>query len=139
MKLKKIIFILIIISITAFINVQEAYALYAGDGGSSKSSETVDDIMGNADKFIDDGETAGESINEEELKGTIDFLYNLFLGVGIIVAVIVGTILGIKYMMGSIEEKASLKEMLVPYIAGCVVVFGAFGIWKLVINILSNT
>ena len=56
MKLKKIIFILIIISITAFINVQEAYALYAGDGGSSKSSETVDDIMGNADKFIEDGE-----------------------------------------------------------------------------------
>lgn len=56
MKLKKIIFILIIISITAFINVQEAYALYAGDGGSSGSLGTADDIMGNADKFIEDGE-----------------------------------------------------------------------------------
>lgn len=59
MKLKKIIFILIIISITTFINIQEAYALYAGDGGSSGSSGssgTADDIMGNADKFIEDGE-----------------------------------------------------------------------------------
>lgn len=56
MKLKKIIFVLIIISITTFINIQEAYALYAGDGGSSGSSGTADDIMGNADKFIEDGE-----------------------------------------------------------------------------------
>lgn len=56
MKLKKIIFVLIIISITTFINIQEAYALYAGDGGSLGSSGTADDIMGNADKFIEDGE-----------------------------------------------------------------------------------
>ena len=40
--------------------------------------------------------------------------------------------------MGSIEEKAEIKTMLIPYIIGCVVVFGAFTIWKIVVDILQS-
>ena len=65
-------------------------------------------------------------------------LYNALLIIGIIIAVIVGTILGIKFMIGSVEEKADIKKLLIPYIVGCIVVFGAFGIWKLVVTILAN-
>ena len=36
---------------------------------------------------------------------------------------------------GSIEGKAKIKEALVPYIIGCIVVFGAFFIWKTLVNI----
>jgi hypothetical protein len=50
----------------------------------------------------------------------------------------VGTVLGIKFMLGSIEEKAKIKEVLIPYILGCVVVFGAYGIWRLVITLGDN-
>ena len=42
-------------------------------------------------------------------------------------------------MTDSAAEKAKTKEMLIPYIAGCIVVFGAFGIWKLVVNLLTQT
>ena len=38
-------------------------------------------------------------------------------------------------MMGSVEEKAEVKETLVPFIVGCVVVFAAFAIWKIFILI----
>ena len=62
----------------------------------------------------------------------------MLLAFGIITAVIVGSILGIKYMIGSVEEKAEYKQTLLAYLISCVVVFGAFGIWKLVINILSS-
>ena len=41
-------------------------------------------------------------------------------------------------MAGSVEQKAKVKDSLVPYIVGCIVIFGAFGIWKLVIQILNN-
>ena len=37
-----------------------------------------------------------------------------------------------------IEEKAEIKTMLIPYIIGCVVVFGAFTIWKIVVDILQS-
>ena len=41
-------------------------------------------------------------------------------------------------MISSAEEKAEVKKMLIPYIVGCIVVFGGFGIWKLVVNILQG-
>lgn len=101
------------------------------------SDLTVDDIMSDADKFISNGE-ASYNINETELGNTSDFLYNLLLGVGIIVAVGVGIALGIKYMVGSLEEKADLKQALLGYAISCLVIFGAFGIWRLAVNIFSS-
>ena len=53
----------------------------------------------------------------------------------ICVAVIIGAIIGVQFITGSIEGKAKIKEALVPYIIGCIVVFGAFFIWKTLVNI----
>jgi hypothetical protein len=52
---------------------------------------------------------------------------------------LVGVILGIQFIVSATEGKAKIKEKLIPYCIGCIVVFGAFGIWKLVINILKDT
>ncbi len=101
------------------------------------SDLSVDNIMSDADDFIKDGE-ATYDINESALGDTSKFLYNLLLGVGIIVAVGVGIVLGIKYMTGSLEEKADLKETLLGYAVSCLVVFGAFGIWKLAVTVFSS-
>ena len=98
---------------------------------------TPDDVMSEADAFISQGEAASD-IDKELLGDTSSMLYNLLLGIGIIAAVGVGIALGIKYMVGSIDERAELKQALLGYVVSCVVIFGAFGIWKLVINILSS-
>lgn len=45
--------------------------------------------------------------------------------VGSIASVIVLVILGLKYMMGSAEEKAEYKKTLLPYFIGAIFVFGA--------------
>ena len=136
--MKKIIAILLIliflICITSSLNF-----VYAVEESSEES--TVDDIFDQADDFIHQGEeqlSATGGIDETLLSNTTDFLYNLLLAVGIVLAVGVGSVLGIKYMMGSVEEKAEYKQTLVAYLISCVVVFGAFGIWKLAINILSG-
>ena len=34
-------------------------------------------------------------------------------------------VLGIKYMVGSAEEKASYKKTMMPYIVGAILLFGA--------------
>lgn len=41
-------------------------------------------------------------------------------------------------MLGGIEEQAKIKETLIPYIVGCIVIFGAFGIWKLAVSIMTE-
>lgn len=77
-------------------------------------------------------------LNETTLKNANATLFNVLLALGIALAVIIGAILGIKFMIASVEEKAQIKELLVPYIVGCIVVFGAFGIWKIVIELGQN-
>ncbi|MEI3401230.1 MAG: hypothetical protein V8R51_02250 [Clostridia bacterium] len=43
--------------------------------------------------------------------------------VGIVLSVVILIILGIKYMMGSAEEKAEYKKTMIPYLIGAVSVF----------------
>lgn len=133
MKKIMISFFIILITIFTFTFNSNVYAQTSLDG----STGTIDDIMSGADSFVNEGES-NVSIDENLLGETAGFLYNMLLAFGIITAVIVGSVLGIKYMIGSVEEKAEYKQTLLAYLISCVVVFGAFGIWKLVINILSS-
>ena len=61
--------------------------------------------------------------------GSVKSLGQQILGivqlVGSIAAVVVLVVLGIKYMMGSAEEKAEYKKTMIPYIIGAVLIFAA--------------
>ena len=105
-----------------------------------KASMSLDDIMDGADDFIDIGEQAGgvsETIDNYALQNTSDFLYNGLLGISSVLAIVIGMILGIKYMSATSEDKADIKQTLPAYIISCIVVFGAFTIWKVLINIIQ--
>lgn len=70
---------------------------------------------------------SGESnvIETEQVNGFMNSLINIVSMVGSAVAIIALIVLGIKYMMGSAEEKADYKKTLLPYFVGAVMVFGA--------------
>lgn len=128
-KIKKIISTLLLIIIIAFLYGSNLYAT---------------DIITGADDFIQSGISDGISdshptIDESDLKAMSDLLYNALLVIAIVIAVIVGLVVAIQFITGSVAQKAKVKETLIPYIAGCIVIFGAFGIWKLVVGILSQT
>lgn len=95
-------------------------------------------IVDGADSFVQDGKK-GTTVtpNNDDIKDISDSIYFILLTIGIVVAVIVGGILGIQFMLASAEDKAKVKEALIPYVIGCIVVFGAFSIWKIVVEILS--
>lgn len=77
-------------------------------------------------------------LNQGKLQSFSSNLYTVLLVAATAVSVLIGIIIGIKYMIGSVEEKAEYKKLLVPYLAGCVAVYGALGIWKLLVTILGN-
>ena len=58
--------------------------------------------------------------------------------VGNIVSIAILIVLGIKYMMGSAEEKAEYKKTLIPYIIGAVLVFAASTIAGMVFQFASS-
>lgn len=58
--------------------------------------------------------------------------------IGICLAVIMLTIIGLKYMFGSLEEKANYKENIIPYIAGCFLLASATTIPSIVYDLVNK-
>lgn len=103
---------------------------------SSSTTDSIDGLMSDSEKFLGKGEN--NKIRDESIQDFSKTMYNILIAIATFVAVLVGGILGVKIMISSADEKAQVKELLIPYVIGCVVVFGAFGIWKLVVTILQN-
>lgn len=57
---------------------------------------------------------------------------------GVIVAVAGCIFIGIKYMLGSVEEKAEYKKTMVPYIIGLVLLFGTTTVVNLIYSIVTG-
>jgi len=55
----------------------------------------------------------------------IDNITNFVKWIGTFIAVGALMVIGIKYVTGSIEEKANYKKSMMPYLIGCFILFGA--------------
>ena len=58
--------------------------------------------------------------------------------VGSAISVITILIIAIKYMLGSVEEKADYKKTMVPYIIGAIMVFGISNIVNILYQVGSS-
>jgi len=113
---------------------------YKPENKSSNDSKVhnIDEVIGEGQTFINNGENTTAPINETALKNTSSTIYNILLGISMVVALAIGAFLGIKFMLASVEGKAEIKQTLMVYIIGCFIAFGAFGIWKIFIQLTSN-
>ena len=108
---------------------------------SKAAQESWKDIFSAGDDFVQEGKDLvkeNEVIDNGEIKKETSNIYNILLALGIVMSVIIGAILGIQIMWGSIEQQVKAKEMLLPYATGCSIIFGAFGIWKLCVTIFAQ-
>lgn len=65
-------------------------------------------------------------------------LIGIITTVGVVIAVIILLVLGIKYMMGSASEKAEYKKTMIPYLVGAILIFGASAITKVVVGLAQG-
>lgn len=70
-----------------------------------------------------------------EITGVGEKVVGIVTMLGSILAVLVLVILGIKYMMGSTDEKAEYKKSMLPYVIGAVLVFAASSIASVMYNL----
>ena len=57
--------------------------------------------------------------------------------VGIVIAVIILLIIGIKYMIGSASEKAEYKKTMIPYIVGAVLIFAVTSLVRVIYSLAN--
>ena len=102
-KIMKIIFICVVL-LTSVLN----YNIYA-----------ISDPLHNPGDYA-----PGSGAPETELTEMTGQILGIVNTVGIIVSVVVLMVIGIKYMMGSIEEKAEYKKATTAYVIGAILLFG---------------
>lgn len=132
--IKSVIMLVIIFIILLNFNLK----VYASTGalgeptGGSSSSEI--DPTENPKYFKPDNSNATET----ELKSKAGLILGAINVFGVIVSVITLMIIGMKYMFGSIEEKAEYKKTATMYIIGAVLVFSVTTIPNILYKIGSS-
>lgn len=136
-KLKKFFFIVTIILI--FINIISNYSNAATStttSGTNTSSATLDPdtIISQGQSFVN----ATPAITTSEAVSKLLPIGKILVIIATAVLIVVGLILGVKYMIAGANEKANLKEKLIWYIISIVVIYGAVGIASAVAGIMSS-
>lgn len=106
---------------------------------TSGTPPTIEDVLNAGSSFINAGANTNTIVPQEDsIKATSDLIYNVLFIFGILIIIIWGMVLGIKFITGSVEQQAEVKKGLMPYGVGCIIIFGGFTIWKIVVNIASQ-
>lgn len=133
MKKKKLYIIMLILS---FIFASFSYEVQANSSVVSiplASGVDVDvDTIFKGSKFFDS--TSGDKAIEEGTNlaaGIINNAIAIVQIIGLGIAMIMLFSLGMKYMVGSVEEKAEVKKHAMVYVIGAVIFFSATGILEI--------
>lgn len=89
------------------------------------------------DTITPSGVTASSTEADEDIKKFGGKILSAVTTTGVVLSVIVLSVLGVKYMIGSAEEKAEYKKTLMPYIVGAALIFGASTIATIVYNFMQ--
>ena len=68
----------------------------------------------------------------------ISMITTIIQTIGVILSVVILLMIGIKYMIGSVEERADYKKTMIPFLVGCVMIFATSTIVKLIANLTSQ-
>ena len=98
---------------------------------------TIEKVMEDADGFLSKA-TGEQEISEKTVKNLSGQIYRTLMIIGVVVAFVIGGILAIEFITGGIEEKAQIKQKIIIYVIGLVLLFGAFTIWSVVTNALQD-
>ena len=80
----------------------------------------------------------GTKIQTGDIEDFSASIINVVSIVGSAAAIITLIILGVKYMMGSAEERAEYKKTLLPYVIGAAMVFGASVLVGVIYNFMNQ-
>ena len=121
-KLVKIFTVLMIVIALCSISV----SVLAANPAAGTTAITPSSINGDTDLKTDSISTIGNNI------------VKILQTVGVVLSVIILIVLGIKYMMGSAEEKAEYKKSMMPYVIGAALIFAASALAQVIYNFFSG-
>ena len=77
----------------------------------------------------------GEDANTDDVMNIIGKIITIVNIIGAIISVGAIAVIGIKYILGSVEERAEYKKVMTPYLIGAFFVFASTTVVNIVYNI----
>ena len=109
-------------------------AIFCINNKAVYADTSVSGIFSSAKSFIEQGKS-GSTVDTGVIAKDLGGIGQVFLVIGLGVAVGVGMYLGFKYMMSGADEKAKVKERLIYYVIATVLLVSAVGITKIIVSI----
>ena len=105
-----------------------------------KAESLQEKMESQANDFIERGEDEMKKTKFETKDITTDFLGlgKILTMVGAGVMVVVTSYMGIKYITSPPDKQAALKQQLIGLVVSGIVIFGAYGIWKAILGVVSS-
>ncbi len=126
-KIIKLAIILLIIFVTLISFNAIVYA-------RTSTYDVIDDVINNDGK----GYKPNVLGDESKLKQKVGVILGVINIVGVVLSVLTLMIIGMRYMFGSIEEKAEYKKTAVTYLLGAFLVFSMTTLPNIVFKISQN-
>lgn len=101
----------------------------------ANTSMAVDDSVVNTRKYNPSASIGKNSSEFRSLVGNILFFIRL---IGSIVSVVALIVIGIKFMLGGVEQKAEYKKRMLPYIVGMILLFGGVNLLSIIYGVVSK-
>ena len=108
----------------------------AGSSGAGTSVDSFSDWVDQSQSFLDRGQSEQPITTQDAINAFIP-VGRILVGIATVVLVVVGLIMGVKYMIAGANDKAQLKQKLIYYVISIVLVYGAVGIFNIIINIMN--
>lgn len=123
---KKVILIIVLLMVVSFIIPNDSFAL---DAMLKQANDFVSTGQNNATK---------DGVKPDDIAKEFVPLGQLLSIIGMGVMIAATTFMGIRYLTASPEGQAKLKEQLIGLVVAGIVVFGAYHIWSLALDIVQK-
>ena len=91
-----------------------------------------------ASDVLNDLQKPADNVNSTEITNLGKNIVAIVQVVGVVIAVVVILVIGIKYLIGSAEEKAEYKKTMIPFVVGAIVVIAAPTLTKGIFTLIQN-
>lgn len=98
-----------------------------------ETTAASDTIFINPDDY--EADTNGRVENADKITDIGNDIIGILQIIGTILSVVVLVVIGIKYMLGSVEERAEYKKTMWPYLLGAILVFSITNILGIIVDI----
>ena len=140
-KIFKIIILSIIMILLSFFSINQ-YSNATGTKKADETTTTTSESVGEEaiKKYMDKSKESIE--NDTETVGTLKNFFgairNVFQIVSMAIAIAMLTILAVKYIIASAEERAEIKKHALVYVLGAILIFATNGVISIIQSFSSN-